>query len=111
MESKIKDWLESQIENFPERASGEDFFKFMIRQAGKVYETQRADLIDTLREWLQVRTSPRTPLAVDIASFYNLHELIPDIVDLRNAVRRGEAFKPYYENTITKALEKIMGPN
>ena len=104
---ELRKWLDGQLENFPERASGEEGYEFMIRQTQKVVEMDRAALVQVLTDWLRLRTVPRTDLAISIAVAHKLSELRDEIETLLNDVNVGKAFKPYYAKRIASALEKV----
>ncbi len=103
-------WLEGELKGFPERAGGEELYRFFVRITGKPLSTDAEDrqaLIDALREWLGVRTEPRTMLAVEIAAAHGLSELRHDIELLLSDVKAGKAFLPFYSQTIEKALQRM----
>lgn len=104
---EMKEWLEGEIASFPERASGEEGYRFMVRQTARVLDSDRQALVAVLRDWLLLRAEPRTMLAVEIAAFHHVDELRSDIEDLLEDVREGEAFKPYYVRPIMEALSRI----
>lgn len=104
-------WLESELANFPERASGEDLHKFFVQITKRIIRspdpTDRSDLASALREWLKLRSEPRTMLAVDIAASHSLFELKADIESLLADVGSGKAFWPYYQDNIQRYLKKL----
>jgi len=104
---EIRAWLDDEIANFPERASGEELYAYLTRRTLGVAQTDRAAFAEALSAWLQLRSEPRTMLAVDLAAKHRLTELRSEIADLLDDVRDGEAFKPFYDRPIQEALEQL----
>jgi len=104
---EMKQWLEGEIANFPERASGEEGYRFMLRQTARALDADRQALVEVLRDWLLLRAEPRTMLAVEIAASHHVDELRNDIEELLEDVKEGEAFKPHYVRPIMEALSRI----
>lgn len=104
---EIRGWIEDELANFPERASGEDLYAYFGRLIARVVESDRASLVQALSGWLQLRSEPRTMLAVDLAAKHRLGELRRQIEELLADVRDGEAFKPFYDRPILEALEQL----
>ena len=104
---EMRDWLENELANFPERASGEELYAHIARRTSHVAETYRGALVEALSGWLKLRSEPRTMLAVDLAAKHRLHELRGEVVDLLDDVRAGVAFKPFYDRFIQEALEQL----
>lgn len=104
-------WLENNLNNFPDRVSGEALYKFFNRIVKPIINSEdasdKSDLIDGLRFWLEKRTEPRTMLAVDIIGNNKLSELEAEVGILLNDVRKGVAFAPHYEKPVKKALDMI----
>lgn len=109
--NEIINWLNSVIDEYPDRVSGEIFFPFMIKQAGKALPNERHALVVAMRLWLKSFSTPeealRTDLAMAIAAAYKLSELKPDIEELLEAVKSGLAFKPYYAKFIERYLKEL----
>ncbi len=103
---EIQDWLESEVEGYPQRATGNECEDFVVRIAGRLLPSDRGTLIEAMREWITQRGN-RTLLAVRIASEHRLIELKPEIESLLESVRAGKAFQRYYEEFITPALRSI----
>lgn len=103
---EIIEWLEGEVQGYPERATGNECEDFIVRLAGHVVESDRNELIAALREWITQR-SKRTLLAMRIGAEHKLRELKPDIQRLLEDVRAGKAFSPYYEEFIAPALKRI----
>ncbi len=100
-------WLESELTECPDRASGEEGYEFMIRQTQRILATDRSALVRALASWLNLRSEPRTMLAIAIAEAHHLTELKPDIEQLLREVKQGVAFKPYYATIIGRAVAKL----
>lgn len=105
-------WLEGELANFPERASGEDLHRFFVEITERIVRssdlTDRTDLVGALREWLKLRSEPRTMLALDVAASYSLSELKPDIEELLREVRGGKTLWPYYQDNIIRSLDRFQ---
>lgn len=104
---EIRAWLDDELANFPTRASGEELYDYLARRTAGIAETGRESLVEALSAWLNLRSEPRTMLAVDLAAKHRLSELRGEIADLLDAVRGGEAFKPFYDRPILEALEQL----
>jgi hypothetical protein len=103
---EILEWLEGEVQGYPERATGNECEDFIVRIAGRVVESDRNELIAALREWIAQRGN-RTLLAIRISTEHKLRELKPDIQRLLEDVRAGKAFSPYYEEFIAPALKRL----
>lgn len=107
MNESLKETLDYAVENFPSRASGEDLYEYINKLAIKLILKSRPEFIVVMIHWIQLRSEPKTMLAVDIAGNNQLGELRGSIEELLKDVNEGKAFKPFYEKPITKALERI----
>lgn len=103
---EILEWLEGEVQGYPERATGNECEDFIVRLAARVVESDRNELVAAMREWITQR-GKRTLLAMQIAVEHKLRELTPDIQRLLEDVRAGRAFSPYYEEFIAPALKRI----
>jgi hypothetical protein len=103
---EILEWLEGEVQGYPERATGNECEDFIVRLVGRVVESDRNELVVAMREWIEQR-GKRTLLAVRIAAEHKLRELTPDIQRLLEDVRAGKVFSPYYEEFIAPALKRI----
>jgi len=106
---EILDWLEGEVQGYPERATGNECEDFIVRLASRVVQSDRKELVAAMQYWIGER-GKRTLLAVRIAAEHKLHELKPEVERLLADVRSGKAFSPYYEEFITPALKRIEGP-
>ena len=104
---QLRKWLDGELNNYPERTSGEELYSFFIRQTAKFVKSNRRELIEALTYWLKLRIEPKTMLALDIAEKHNLTELREEIEDLLKDVESGRAFKPYYGQFIINTLKKL----
>ncbi len=105
--NEIKGWLEDELANFPDRASGEELYTYLTRRTADLLETDREALVEALTAWLHLRAEPRTMLAVEMAAKHRLIELRAEVSALLDAVRDGEAFKPFYDRPILSALDEL----
>lgn len=103
----VKVYLETEISNYPERADPEDFYRFILNRMNLLLPQKREQLVDTLRMWLNEATNTRTNLALEAAVEFKLIELKEDIRRLRDAVRAGQCFKPYYSEFIERHLKNL----
>lgn len=109
----VLNWLEGELRSFPTRASGEELYRFFLGITKPIIESDdpsdRNDLVEGLKIWINLRSEPRTMLAVEIVSVYDLKELQLNLEQLLNDVKRGMAFSHFYERPILKALNKLKG--
>ncbi len=105
--AEIMTWLEEELAVFPERASGEELYTYLFKRTIPLVELDRESFVTALSEWLNLRSEPRTMLAVEIATKHHLKELRDDIEKLLNDVEKGRAFKSYYNDPIRDALQKL----
>jgi len=104
---EIRQWLDNELANFPERASGQELRIYLTRQTAPLVESDRASLVEALAVWIQLRSEPRTMLAMKIGAEHHLTELHREVEELLDDVREGAAFLPYYEQWIVQALEQL----
>lgn len=106
---EIRLWLDEEVANYPERASGEELYRYLVRRTAPLVETDRQALVEALALWLQLRdeSGPQTMLALEIAAKHGLFELRDEIEKLLNDIRAGKAFLPYYEKWVTRTLDQI----
>lgn len=107
MTTNIEENLNNEVENFPSRASGEDLYEYINRAAIQYIQESRAEFIVVMMHWLQLRSEPKTMLAVDVAGNNRLDELRGALEELLEEVNKGKVFKPFYERPINKALKKL----
>ena len=104
-------WLENNLNNFSDRASGEELYRFFNRIVKPIINSEdtsdKDDLVNGLRYWLEKRTESRSMLAVDIIHNHKLTELESEVEALLQDVLNGVAFAPHYEKPIRKALHAI----
>jgi len=103
---EILEWLDGEVQGYPERATGNECEDHVVRLAGRVVESDRNALVEAMRDWIEQRDK-RTLLAVRIAAEHKLRELKPHIQRLLEDVRAGKVFSPYYEEFIAPALKRI----
>ena len=107
MVSKIEELLNQEVEVFPSRASGEDLYEHINKISVRLIDESREDFIMVMIHWLELRSEPKTMLAVDIIGKNRLIELKEPLKDLLDDVNKGKAFKSFYERPIKKSLKKI----
>jgi hypothetical protein len=109
--SELREILEGELAAFPERASGEEGYRFLVRITKSYADTARQALVEVLGEWLQLRAEPKTMLAVKLSVDHHLGELRTEIEALLEDVKDGSAFNPalrgYYARRITDSLSRI----
>ncbi len=107
MEIDMAEWLNSEIERFPARASGEELYKHFEKLSKRAVHEDRESFIATMSQWLRLQSEPKTMIAVDIAGRYKLLELEQELKKLLSDVSSGKSFKPFYGRPIRKSLAKI----
>lgn len=103
---EILEWLESEVQGYPERATGNECADYVVQLAGRIVESDRSELVEAMRGWI-IQREKRTLLAVRIAVEYKLLELKPDVERLLKDVRSRKAFSPYYQEFLVPALERM----
>lgn len=103
----VLDQLNSEVAAFPARASGEELYDYIRRLSGRILSKNRAELAAAMVDWLELRSEPKTMLAVQIASDLRLAELKPALESFLNDVREGRIFLPYYAKAIEATLQKL----
>ena len=106
---EVRMWLEEEVANCPERASGEELYRYLVRRTAPLVESDRQSLVEALTAWINLReeSGPQTMLALEIAAKHHLTELRDEMEKLLNDIRAGKAFLPYYEQWVTRALEQL----
>lgn len=106
---EIRMWLEEEVASYPERASGEELYRYLVRLTAPLVKSDRESLVQALAMWLRARTEsgPQTMLALEIVAKHRLSELRDEIEKLLNDIRAGKAFLPYYEQWAIRALEHL----
>lgn len=88
--------------------SGEYLEEHILVSAKKLILTDRANLVNVLREWLSMKDEPRTMLAVKVAKELDLKELVSDLKALRQDIETGKVFLPFYVRRIDEALDVLQ---
>jgi hypothetical protein len=107
MSSDVEKWLNGEVDNFPSRASGEDLYLHIEQIAKRALLESRSEFIAVVNKWLELRSEPKTMLAVELARKYKLSELSAELELLLKEVEQGKAFKPFYDRPIKKAIASI----
>lgn len=107
MATNLLDILDFELEEFPDRASGEQLYEYIGKQAARYSKSDRSELVVALMEWLKLRSEPKTMIALDIAGNLRLSELRPEIEMLLRDVEQGKVFLPFYAKPIRAVLAVI----
>lgn len=106
----IIDWLESEIQSYPIRSTGNECEDYVVQLARRVLPVDRSALVDAMRDWILQR-GLRTLLAVQIAASLGLHELENDVECLIEDVRSHKVFLPYYEEFLSRWIKRLKKHN
>ncbi|TAL16098.1 hypothetical protein EPN96_10810 [bacterium] len=88
--------------------SGEYLREHILDSAKRALDRKDKDaLIEVLREWLDERSEPKTMLAVEVIKELRLTELRKDLEELRDAIEKRKAFKPFYVRWVDSALTTL----
>jgi hypothetical protein len=95
--------------------SGEYLAEHVLSHANYIinYCHERDGLVEVMKSWLEGRKLPHTLLALEVASTYGLHELLPIIHEIRNEVDTGRIFMKFfitYFDASIQSLEKTIKP-
>ena len=99
--------LDAEVAGFPSRASGEQGYEYINKIAARYVKSERSNLVAALTSWLQLRSEPKTMIAVDIAGKLSLNELRIEIEKLLVDVEQGKVFLPFYARPIKAMLAMI----
>ena len=86
---------------------GEYLQEKILSRARNIVQKNRPNLIELLKEWLALRSEPKTMLAVRLAKELSLIELLPEIEKLKNDIQTGKCFFPFYINIINDSLASL----
>ena len=100
--------LETDMNDPGAYKSGEYLEEHVLMHAQWFLPVDRSGLIEALREWLSLRSEPRTMLAVKIALELGLKEIRSDIEALRLEVASGKIFPIFYLNDIDYVLNGLL---
>jgi len=107
MSRDILKWLDSEVDSFPERASGEEFYEYFEKIAERAIEEDRNSFVDAMMQWLLLRAEPKTMIAVEMVGKYRVFELKEELEKLLSDVITGKVFKLFYERPIKRSLDKL----
>ena len=107
MMTEILQVLDAEVAGFPDRASGEQLYEHINKIAARYTESERMALIAALSNWLQLRSEPKTMIAVDVSGRLCLSELRTEIENLLTDIEQRKAFLPFYAKPIKKVLSMI----
>lgn len=99
--------LEGELREFPARTPATDLYAHLLTVAQSFASTDRAGLINALQKWLDLRTEPRTMIAVDLVEKMALVDLRPELERLRDDIMTGKSFLPYYTQWVDAALARL----
>lgn len=109
---EMLEWLEEMWLNSPAPGSGEASYRHLRFHVERIVNSQRGPLVSALRNWLSLRSEPKTMVAADLAADFHLSELRPDLFKLLDDIERGRtkfvpSLKSHYENLIAGCLSRI----
>src|SRR5262245_16747475 len=99
--------LETDMNDPGAYKSGEYLEEHVLMHARYFLSADRSGLIEALREWLNLRSEPRTMLSVKIAQEVGLKEMISDIEALRREIDSGKIFPRFCLHDIDNALNSL----
>lgn len=108
---QFREWMKDGAEAFPERRSEAGLRRYLTVRVQSEVKEDRRPIDEVMRDWLSLRSEPKTMLAVRVAAAFELAELRHDIESLLRDVQRGAGFdrplKSLYEQLISTALAKL----
>jgi len=111
MKNNVLDILNDEMAGYPQRASGEDGYRFINKIAKNYLESDKEELINALLIWMRERSEPNTMVAVDIAKNLKLTELGMELNMLLKDIENGKCFKYFYANPVKNAIKSIDDHN
>lgn len=99
--------FDAEVAGFSNRAPGEQLYDHLNKIAARYVASEHHELVFAVREWLLLRSEPKTMLVVDIVAKLHLTELRSVLEKLLVDVEQGKAFKPFYSRPIRTALAMI----
>ena len=109
---EMLEWLEEMWINSPAPDSSEASYRHLQFHVERIVNSQREPLVSALRNWLSLRSEPKTMVAADLAADFHLSELRPDLFKLLDDIEGGRTkfvpgLKSHYENLIAECLSRI----
>lgn len=109
--------FETDFANPGSLKSGEYLRDHVLATARRLCPAERPALVEAMARWLESRTEPYTFLAAEVAQQLELHELSPDLAELRTCIATGAAFasapaavRTMYERRLDDVLSILLGP-
>jgi hypothetical protein len=99
--------LETDMNDLGSYKSGEYLEEHVLMHARYFLPGDRSGLVEAMREWINLRSEPRTMLAVKIADELGLREMISDIEALRREIASAKIFPSFYLHDIDNALNSL----
>jgi hypothetical protein len=89
--------------------SGEYLSEHVLSHANYIlnYRHERHGLIEVMKNWLEERRLPQTLLALEVASTYQLNELLPTMHEIREEVIVGTIFMKFYVTYFDGAIKSL----
>lgn len=102
---EIADSFEQIIEQSDRMGADQFLYDDILTRSEELVLVHEQELVSVMRDWLDMRTRPQTPLAINVADRLCLAELQPDLDRLRDDVAAGKCFHYLYR----RALNEVMG--
>jgi hypothetical protein len=117
--NEVTEMIEEIVTEMPDRLSGNELNQYVATRLKSVAQDHRRALVEALKTYLAFRvpSDERQPhhalqesriwLALDLALFFHLNELRPDIRALADAVKTGWALDPIDERGVARYLARL----
>jgi hypothetical protein len=99
--------LQKDIERNKNEKYGEYFYDDVKKRLKYLIISDKIGVIEVLRSWINMRHPQYTIVAAWLAGDFMITELKPDLEKLREDIRNGKSFKPYYVKFIDNSLKAI----
>lgn len=99
--------LEKDIQKSANDKGGEYFYEDAKKRLKKLVILDRPGVMEALRYWLCLRSQDLTMIAVWLTRDLMIKELKPDLENLKEDIKAGKVFKPYYIEMIDRALKTL----
>ena len=105
--TEVLEQLETDITDPGSYKSGEYLRTHVLSRAKAISSMDRDGLVEAMREWLGMRSEPKTMIAVMVSEKLRLKELKSDIETLREDVFAGKYFPRFYLREIDATLKVL----
>ncbi len=105
--AQIMNLFETDFTNPGSYKSGEYLEEHVLIRAKRIVRNDRPNLIEVLREWLALRTEPKTMLAVVVARELRLTELKQDLANLSTEINTKKTFPAFYCDEIDDTVSVL----